>query len=104
VLLLSTGLGQEKLMRGLRALRPAALVVCGSEVTLDAVGRLVYAGRQLGAVAPVVDYRGAMPVTGKHRIASLGFRPGEAVESLKALLEGPAAATPVAYLGTALPA
>jgi DNA-binding transcriptional MerR regulator len=102
VLLLSAGLPQEKLMRGLRALRPAALVVCGADVTLDAVGRLVYALRQLGSVAPLADYRGAMPVTGKHRVPSLGTRPVEAVEAVKALVEGPAAAAPVAYLGSAL--
>ena len=102
VLLLSAGLPSERLARALRALRPAVAVGCGPDLALDAVGRLVYALRQLGSGAPLVDYRDAMPVTGRHRVASLGRRPGEAVEALRGLLEGPAAAGPVTYLGSAL--
>jgi DNA-binding transcriptional MerR regulator len=100
VLLLSAGLAQERLTRALRALAPAACVVCGPEATLDAVGRLAYVLRQLRSGAHVLDYRDAMPVTGRHRVPSLGARPAEAVEALRSLLEGPAPAAPVAYLGS----
>ena len=34
------------------------------------------------------EYRDAMPVTGKHSIRSLGARPTEAAENLKAVCDG----------------
>jgi DNA-binding transcriptional MerR regulator len=100
VLLLSVALQPERLMRAMRALGPSALVLCGSEVTLDAMGRLVYCLRQLGSAAPIADYRGAMPVSGRHQVASVGSRPSEAVERLRALL-AEAAQGDVARLGSA---
>ena len=91
VLLLSVGLAQERVARAMRALDPAALVLCGSGSTLDVVGRLVYAVRQMGSTAPLFEYRGAMPVTGSHSIPSLGGGPTEATENLKALTDVPGA-------------
>src|SRR5687768_17642574 len=72
----------------MRALEPSALVLCGNGATLDVVGRLVYTARQLNAEAPVLEYRDAMPVSGKHSIRSLGARPTEAAENLKAVCDG----------------
>ena len=91
VLLLSTTLAQERVPRAMRALDPAAMVLCGSGATLDAVGRLVYGIRQLGSSAPLFEYRGSMPVTGNHNIPSLGSAPIEATDRLKAMLDRPAA-------------
>src|SRR3954447_20829925 len=91
VLLLSTTLAQERVPRAMRALDPAAMVLCGSGATLDAVGRLVYGIRQLGSSAPLFEYRGSMPVTGNHTIPSLGSSPIEATDRLKAMLDRPAA-------------
>ena len=88
VILLSIGLPQERIARAMRALEPDALVLCGNGATLDVVGRLVYTARQLGTGAPVFEYRDAMPVTGKHSIRSLGSRPSEAAENLKAVCDG----------------
>lgn len=89
VLLLSIGIGQERVARAMRALEPtAALVLCGGDATLDAVGRLVYSSRQVGSDARVVDYRDAMPVSGTHAVRSLGSKPSEAVETLRAIVEG----------------
>jgi hypothetical protein len=88
VLLLSIGLAQERVVRAMRAMSPAALVVCGHAATLDVVGRLVYSVRQTGSQAKVFEYRDAMPVSGSHAIPSLGARPTEAVENVKALVEG----------------
>jgi DNA-binding transcriptional MerR regulator len=88
VLLLSIGLAQERVVRAMRAISPAALVVCGSGATLDVVGRLVYSVRQTGSAAKVFEYRDAMPVAGNHTIPSLGARPTEAVETMKALVDG----------------
>jgi DNA-binding transcriptional MerR regulator len=88
VLMLSIGLPQERVARAMRALEPSALVLCGNGATLDVVGRLVYTARQLDSGAPVFEYRDAMPVTGKHSIRSLGARPTEAAENLKAVCDG----------------
>lgn len=89
VLLLSMGIGQDRVARAMRALEPtAALVLCGGGATLDVVGRLVYAARQVGSRARVVDYRDAMPVTGGHAVRSLGAKPGEAVAQLRAIVDG----------------
>jgi MerR family transcriptional regulator, light-induced transcriptional regulator len=89
VLLLSVSLAQERVSRAMRALDPAALVLCGSGATLDVVGRLVYSVRQLGSSAPLFEYRGSMPVTGNHAIPSLGSSPTEASDNLKALVDAP---------------
>jgi MerR family transcriptional regulator, light-induced transcriptional regulator len=88
VLLLSVALAQERVTRAMRALEPSALVLCGSGATLDAVGRLVYAVRQTGSKAPLYEYRSAMPVSGSHRVPSLGDTPTGAVRHLRALVEG----------------
>jgi len=90
VLLLSVGLAQERMARAMRALDPTALVLCGSGATLDVVGRLVYAVRQMGSAAPLFEYRGSMPVSGTHNIPTLGSSPSEAVRNLKAMVDGPA--------------
>jgi MerR family transcriptional regulator, light-induced transcriptional regulator len=89
VLLLSMSLAQERLSRAMRALDPAALVVCGSGATLDVVGRLVYAVRHNGSSgARVYEYREAMPVAGSHAIPSLGTTPIEATTNMKAIADG----------------
>jgi MerR family transcriptional regulator, light-induced transcriptional regulator len=88
VLLLSMTLAQERLSRAMRALDPAALVVCGSGATLDVVGRLVYAVRHNGSGARVYEYREAMPVAGSHAIPSLGITPIEATTNMKAIADG----------------
>ncbi|TML34778.1 MAG: MerR family DNA-binding transcriptional regulator [Actinobacteria bacterium] len=90
VLLLSVGLAQERMARAMRALDPSALVLCGTGATLDVVGRLVYAVRQMGSAAPLFEYRGSMPVSGTHNIPTLGSAPSEAVRNLKAMVDGPA--------------
>jgi DNA-binding transcriptional MerR regulator len=88
VLLLSMSLAQERLSRAMRALDPAALVVCGSGATLDVVGRLVYAVRHTGSNARVYEYRDAMPVAGSHAIPTLGSTPIHAATNMKAIVDG----------------
>jgi hypothetical protein len=87
VLLLSVALAQERVARAMRALDPSALVLCGCGATLDAVGRLVYAVRQMGSQAPLFEYRGAMPVAGSHSVPSLGELPTDAVRHLRARVD-----------------
>jgi hypothetical protein len=86
-LLLAFNLPPERVVRAIRALDPTAFVFCGGEATLEVVGRLVYTVRQVGSVAPVFEYREAMPVTGDHGIPSLGGAPIEAVDRLKAYVD-----------------
>ncbi len=87
VLLLSVGLAQERMARAMRAVEPSALVLCGSGATLDVVGRLVYGVRQMGSQAPLLEYRGAMPVSGSHNVPSLGTTPTEATRRLKGAID-----------------
>jgi MerR family transcriptional regulator, light-induced transcriptional regulator len=82
-LLLSFELPPERVARAIRAVDPTAYVFCGGDATLDVLGRLVYTVRQVGSAAPVFEYREATPVTGNHKIPSLGTRPTEAAERLK---------------------
>jgi MerR family transcriptional regulator, light-induced transcriptional regulator len=90
VLLLSVALAQERVTRAMRALGPSVLVLCGSQATLDSVGRLVYSVRQAGSEAPLHEYRGSMPVTGGHNVPSLGSTPAEAVRRVRAIVDDPA--------------
>ena len=86
-LMLAFDMPPERVVRAIRALDPTAFVFCGGEATLEVVGRLVYTVRQVGSVAPVFEYREAMPVSGDHGIPSLGTAPGEAVERLKGYVD-----------------
>ncbi|MBA3302164.1 MAG: MerR family DNA-binding transcriptional regulator, partial [Thermoleophilaceae bacterium] len=88
VLLLSMNLPQERAARAIRAVDPLAFVLCGSNATLEVVGRLVYTARQMGDGAPVLEYRDATPVTGSHSIRSIGTKPSEAVRNMRAVAEG----------------
>jgi hypothetical protein len=82
-LLLSFDLPPERVARAMRAVDPTAFIFCGGDATLDILGRLVYTVRQVGSAAPVFEYREATPVTGGHKIPSLGARPTEAAARLK---------------------
>ncbi|MGE5636278.1 MAG: MerR family transcriptional regulator [Nocardioidaceae bacterium] len=86
-LLLAFDLPPERVVRAVRALDPTAFVLCGGGATLDVVGRLVYAVRQVGSAAPVFEYRESMPVSGEHAIPSLGMTPTEAADRLKGYVD-----------------
>jgi DNA-binding transcriptional MerR regulator len=90
VLLISVALAQERLTRAMRALDPSVLALCGSSATLDSVGRLVYSVRQCGSQAPLHEYRDSMPVTGGHKVPSLGNSPAEAVRRVRSMVDAPA--------------
>lgn len=64
-----------RLSRALRALGPRAVVLTGHRVSLDAIGRLVYAVRAVAQEVVVFDYRGAVPDTGASTVCRLGERP-----------------------------
>jgi DNA-binding transcriptional MerR regulator len=91
-LLLSPAIEPSRLGRALRAIGPVALVLTGQRMTLDAIGRLVYAVRSVVPDVVVFDYRGAVPDTGASTVCRLGDKPVAARDTLLARLD---AGTPV---------
>jgi DNA-binding transcriptional MerR regulator len=67
-----------RLTRALRALQPTAVVLTGRRVTLDSIGRLVYAVRSITREAMVFDFRGGIPATGASTVLRLGDSPSQA--------------------------
>ena len=59
----------------------------GGDATLEVVGRLMYAVKQVGSSAPVLEYRESMPVKGERSVPSLGNAPTEAVDRLRGALD-----------------
>jgi MerR family transcriptional regulator, light-induced transcriptional regulator len=64
-------------------------VLTGRRVSLDAIGRLVYAVRSVAREVAVFDYRGAVPDTGASTVHRLGDLPVAARDTLLATLEPP---------------
>ena len=91
---LSCAVEPYRLGRALRALRPNAVILTGQRITLDSIGRIVYAVRGVAQQAVVFDYRGAVPDTGASTVCRLGERPVAARDALLARLG--AAAAPMA--------
>jgi MerR family transcriptional regulator, light-induced transcriptional regulator len=92
-LALSPAIEPARLGRALRALDPGAVVLTGHRVTLDSIGRLVYAVRSIAHEVAVFDYRGAVPDTGASTVCRLGESPIEARDLLLARLHRDAPAT-----------
>jgi hypothetical protein len=86
-LLLTPSIEPQRLGRALRALQPRALVLTGRRMTLDAIGRLVYAVRGVVQETTVYDYRGAVPDTGASTVCRLGQEPIAARDVLLARLD-----------------
>jgi DNA-binding transcriptional MerR regulator len=76
----------NRLGRALRALDPKAVVLTGHRVSLDSIGRLVYAVRSVVREVAVFDYRGAVPDTGASTVHRLGEMPVPARDALLAQL------------------
>ena len=82
VLLLSVDLPEARFANAVRALRPTAVVICGSAASLDVVGNPL---RRVLAGAPgarIGSYRAARLVSGSGGIPSLGDGPAEAIAAL----------------------
>ena len=82
VLLLSAELSDGRFQRALRALRPAAVVLCGSSARLDVVGSHLRAVFEGSGRTPIYGYRTARLVTGQGGAPVLGDGPSEAAEAL----------------------
>lgn len=76
----------SRLGRALRALDPQAVVLTGRRVSLDSIGRLVYAIRSVVSEVAMFDYRGALPDTGASTVCRLGETPLVARDALLAKL------------------
>jgi MerR family transcriptional regulator, light-induced transcriptional regulator len=87
---LTPAIEPSRLGRALRALEPAAVVLTGRRVSLDAIGRVVYAVRQAVNGVTIFDYRGAVPDTGASTVSRLGETPIAACDALLAELDPPA--------------
>jgi hypothetical protein len=81
-LTLTPGIEAGRMGRALRALEPTAVVLSGRRVSLDSIGRLVYAVRLVVGEVVVLDYRGAVPNTGASTVARLANSPLAARDGL----------------------
>jgi hypothetical protein len=87
VLALSADLAESRFQSAIRALQPAAVVLCGAEARLDVVGtRLRNLLRQPRA-SRVFGYRTARLVSGQRGAPLLGSNPFEATANLVAALD-----------------
>jgi MerR family transcriptional regulator, light-induced transcriptional regulator len=104
-LCLTPAIEPTRLGRALRALEPRAVVLTGRRVTLDSIGRLVYAVRGVVQEVMVFDFRGAVPDTGASTVLRLGDTPIAARDRLLARLDdkpaAPAAPRPVRLAASA---
>jgi hypothetical protein len=84
---LSADLAERRFTRALRALDPAAVVLCGSQARLDVLGQ--HLGRVLrdGRPTRIYGFRAARLVSGSRGTRSLGETPAEATAELLAELE-----------------
>jgi DNA-binding transcriptional MerR regulator len=90
-LALTPAIETSRLGRALRALDPKAVVLTGRRVSLDSIGRLVYAVRSIVHEVAVFDYRGAVPDTGASTVCRLGESPVAARDVLLSRLDAPVA-------------
>ena len=86
VLLLSAGLADHRFATALRALSPAAVVLCGSEARLDVLGSALRSVIRGAGGVTLLGYRTARLVSGRRGIPLLGERPGEATARLLEIL------------------
>ncbi len=91
-LTLTPSIELTRLGRALRALNPSAVILTGRRVSLDSIGRLVYAVRSIVREVAVFDYRSAVPDTGASTVFRLGDAPVAARDALLSRLEQKAAA------------
>jgi hypothetical protein len=92
VLALSADLAESRFQSAIRALRPAAVVLCGAEARLDVVGTRLRSILNERDGSRLFGYRTARLVSGRRGAPVLGSSPFEATANLIAALEQPAAA------------
>jgi DNA-binding transcriptional MerR regulator len=91
---LTPAIDLTRLGRALRALEPCAVVLTGRRVSLDSIGRLVYAVRSVARDVVVFDFRGAVPDTGASTVRRLDHAPVAARDGLLAHVDASQAEAP----------
>jgi MerR family transcriptional regulator, light-induced transcriptional regulator len=86
VLLLSTSLAEGRFARAIRALQPAAVVVCGADARLDVMGAQLRSVLRAGGTARLYAFRGAQLVSGRRGAPALGDSPMAATTTLADLV------------------
>ena len=86
-LALDASIDPARLSRALRAVSPQVIVLAGGRVSLDTLGRIVFAARRHSPGVQVADFRSALPDTGASTIPRLGDAPLGARDALLELLE-----------------
>ena len=86
VLLLSADLDPSRFSHAMRALKPRAAVLCGTEARLDVLGPHLRRLLGDGESPRIYGYRAAQLVAGREGAPSLGTSPGEAAQTLLAVL------------------
>jgi hypothetical protein len=86
VLVLSAELAEDRFARAIRALRPSALVLCGSDSSLDVTGPALRRALNQVEGAKLFGYRAARLVSGRRGVPQLGSAPGAATASLLSAL------------------
>ncbi len=89
-LLISPAVDPKRLGRAMRALAPRAVVLTGRRITLDGIGRVVFAVRSTARDVIVCDFRGAVPSSETGTAYRLGDGPVDARDRLLARLDEPA--------------
>jgi DNA-binding transcriptional MerR regulator len=82
VLVLSAELAERRFSRALRVLRPAAVVLCGTEARLDVLGPQLRRVVDEARGARLYGYRSARLVSGSRGLPDIGAYPGEAAGTL----------------------
>lgn len=82
VLTLSAGLAEGRFRSALRALRPEAIVICGSDARLDVLGDPLRHLRTEHVAASIYGFRAARLVAGRDGVPSLGDDPATATAAL----------------------
>jgi len=86
-LALTPSIELARLGRALRALKPSVVILTGRRVSLDSIGRLVYAVRSIVREVTIFDYRTAVPDTGASTVFRLGDSPVAARDALLSRLK-----------------
>lgn len=82
VLLLSAERADGRFARAMRALRPSAIVLCGTEARLDVIGTHLRRALSDGTGSRLYGYRNARLVSGRRGVPLLGESPAEATAAL----------------------
>lgn len=101
-LCVSASLPEQRIGNAVRALSPSVLLLAGSGSRAHGLGRLVHAARRAQPELKVCEYGAGPERVGASTVASIGQRPLEAAETLRALLSAATRERPALSLASAV--